>query len=326
MDSVSNTVQFWIGIFEKEEGFDDTETFDPSVRDVAGSIEISVPYENHDHTETDLSNKSKKRSCSESGSNTRKKGKKELIADWKKVPPNYDFSDESNTSKINYETAVRPLEGLSPVEVFEEFLSSSYLEHILTETEKYAKQWKNKIDFSLTTEELKTFIGFLIFSGNHALSSERGYWSDEEDLMVPIVKNLMARNRYLEIKSMIHFADNNESKSQANDRAFKIQKLITEMNANFQKWGIFDKYLSINEMMIRYYGHHYFKQYIKGKSIRFGYKMWALCGKNGYYYNFDLYCGKEVVDAASTMVLSKEPLGTRVVKKCFSQLLITRVI
>ncbi|GFY78010.1 uncharacterized protein TNIN_282831 [Trichonephila inaurata madagascariensis] len=38
-----------------EEGFDDTETLDPSVRDVAGSIEISVPYENHDdQRETDL--------------------------------------------------------------------------------------------------------------------------------------------------------------------------------------------------------------------------------------------------------------------------------
>ncbi|GFY75586.1 uncharacterized protein TNIN_157531 [Trichonephila inaurata madagascariensis] len=164
--------------FTDEEGFDDTETLDPSVRDVAGSIEISVPYENHDHRETDLLNKSKKRSCLESGSNTRKKGKKELIANWKKVPPNYNFSDESNASKINYETA---------------------------------------------------------------------------------------------------------------------------------KWGIFDKHLSIDEMMIRYYGHHYFKQYIKGKPIRFGYKMWALCGNNGYCYNFDLYSSKEVVDASSTVVLSKSP-------------------
>ncbi|GFY69817.1 uncharacterized protein TNIN_354321 [Trichonephila inaurata madagascariensis] len=102
-----------------EEGFGDTETLDPSVRGVAGSIEISVPYENHDdHRETDLSNKSKKRSCSESGSNTCKKGKKELMADWKKVPPNYNFSEEINASKINYETSVSTLEGLSPVEGF----------------------------------------------------------------------------------------------------------------------------------------------------------------------------------------------------------------
>ncbi|GFW27355.1 uncharacterized protein TNCV_2832551 [Trichonephila clavipes] len=70
-----------------EEGFDDTETLDPSVRDVVGSIEISVPYENHDdHREADLSNKSKKRSCSESGSNTRKKGvKREKKAEKNKI-------------------------------------------------------------------------------------------------------------------------------------------------------------------------------------------------------------------------------------------------
>ncbi|GFW77988.1 uncharacterized protein TNCV_2490321 [Trichonephila clavipes] len=84
-----------------EEVFDDTETLDPSVRDVAVSIKICVPYEKHDdHRETDLSNKSKKRSCSESGSNTRKKGKRELIADWKKVLTNHNSSDESNASKI----------------------------------------------------------------------------------------------------------------------------------------------------------------------------------------------------------------------------------
>ncbi|GFX43933.1 piggyBac transposable element-derived protein 2 [Trichonephila clavipes] len=248
-----------------EEGFDDTETLDPSVRDVADSIEIFVPYKNHDdHREANLSNKT-----------------------------------------------VSTLEGLLPIEVFEEFLSPTYLEHILTETEKYAKQWENKPDFSLTTEELKAFIGFLILSGYHTLSSERDYWSDEV-LMVPRVKNSMTRNRYLEIKSMIHFANNNEAKSQANDRAFKIQKLITEMNRNFRNGEFLT---SIDKMMIRYYGHHYFKQYIKGKPIRFGYKMWALCGNNGYCYNFDLYCGKEVVEAASTVVISKEPLRTRVVKK-----------
>ncbi|GFS39256.1 hypothetical protein TNIN_396361 [Trichonephila inaurata madagascariensis] len=33
------------------------------------------------------------------------------------------------------------------------------------------------------------------------------------------------------------------------------------------KWGIFDKNLSIDEMMIRYYGHRYFKQYIKDKGL-----------------------------------------------------------
>ncbi|GFS48522.1 hypothetical protein TNCV_309601 [Trichonephila clavipes] len=34
------------------------------------------------------------------------------------------------------------------------------------------------------------------------------------------------------------------------------------------KWGIFGKHLSVEEMMTRYYGHHYFRQYIKDKPVR----------------------------------------------------------
>ncbi|GFS62444.1 uncharacterized protein TNCV_1262361 [Trichonephila clavipes] len=64
-------------------------------------------------------------------------------------------------------------------------------------------------------------------------------------------------------KDLSNKTDNNEAKSQTIDRAFKIRKLIAEMNANFQKLGIFGKHLSIDEMMIRYYGHRCCKQYIK---------------------------------------------------------------
>ncbi|XP_035206798.1 piggyBac transposable element-derived protein 3-like [Stegodyphus dumicola] len=64
-------------------------------------------------------------------------------------------------------------------------------------------------------------------------------------------------------------------------------------------------------MIVRYYGHHTLKQFIKSKSkpIRFGYKLWALCSNDGYCYNFALYCGKET----NTSESDKLPLGTKVV-------------
>ncbi|KAG8234996.1 hypothetical protein J437_LFUL013876 [Ladona fulva] len=46
----------------------------------------------------------------------------------------------------------------------------------------------------------KIFLGILIFSGYHTLPSERDYWSDQEDLGVPLVRDAMSRNTYLEIK------------------------------------------------------------------------------------------------------------------------------
>ncbi|KAJ8936526.1 hypothetical protein NQ318_022614 [Aromia moschata] len=43
--------------------------------------------------------------------------------------------------------------------------------------------------------------------------------------------------------------------------------------------------------MIEYYGRHGCKQYIHGKPIRFGYKVWCMNAKNGYLINFETYQG-----------------------------------
>lgn len=50
--------------------------------------------------------------------------------------------------------------------------------------------------------------------------------------------------------------------------------------------------LSYDESMIEYFGRHGCKQYIRGKPIRFGYKVWSLNTPNGYLINFDIYQGK----------------------------------
>ena len=31
---------------------------------------------------------------------------------------------------------------------------------------------------------------------------------------------------------------------------------------------------------------------MKSKPIKFGYKIWSLCGNDGYPYHLDIYCGK----------------------------------
>jgi hypothetical protein len=46
---------------------------------------------------------------------------------------------------------------------------------------------------------------------------------------------------------------------------------------------------SIDEIMIPYYGRHSTKQFIYGKPIRFGYKVWALCASDGSGVYFEPY-------------------------------------
>lgn len=89
----------------------------------------------------------------------------------------------------------------------------------------------------------------------------------------------------------------------------KIRPLMNLVNQRFRQWGIFHRELSIDEAMIKYFGHHSAKQFIKGKPVRFGYKNWMLCSSNGYCYAFDTYCGAKNKDKSSTSM----PLGSRVV-------------
>lgn len=44
------------------------------------------------------------------------------------------------------------------------------------------------------------------------------------------------------------------------------------INVEFKKFGIFED-LSINEMIVKYYGHNSLKQFKRGKSIQFEYKF-----------------------------------------------------
>lgn len=64
------------------------------------------------------------------------------------------------------------------------------------------------------------------------------------------------------------------------------------INKKFQQHGVFHRNLSVTESMVKYFGHHPCKQFIRGKPIQFGYKNWKLCSSDGYCYAFDTYYGK----------------------------------
>ncbi|KAF2888687.1 hypothetical protein ILUMI_17486 [Ignelater luminosus] len=66
-------------------------------------------------------------------------------------------------------------------------------------------------------------------------------------------------------------------------------------------------------MIVRYYGHHSLKPFMRSKPTRFGYKLWTMCGNDGYCYKFSLYCGKETGDNQPI-----DSLGTSVVNNMLS--------
>ncbi|KAL1239687.1 Chimeric ERCC6-PGBD3 protein [Trichinella pseudospiralis] len=84
------------------------------------------------------------------------------------------------------------------------------------------------------------------------------YWSTQPDMDAQGAISCISSSRFMEIKKYLYLADN--------------QKLH----------GMFHEKLSVDESIVPYYGRHAAKLFLKGKSIRFGYKVWLLCGNDGY--------------------------------------------
>lgn len=171
------------------------------------------------------------------------------------------------------------LENKSPVEIFETLFDNEVVKLILDQSRLYASQ-HNHHCFEFEKEDLQILLGILFYSGDHSMPRESMYWQMDEDTRTPIVANNMSRNRFFEIKKYIHLPDNGNLDSR--DKMAKIRPLMNLLCQKFQKWGFMHEKLSVDEAMIKYFGHHSSKQFIRGKPVRFGFKNWMLTSSCGY--------------------------------------------
>ena len=103
--------------------------------------------------------------------------------------PQVDFSDKT------------------PVEVLNFFLDDELYDHLRRETRRYT-QWSGRNVQEPSIAELKAVVAILFLSGYHGLPSRRDFWSADPDLHVEFVARIISRNRFDDILSVLHFADN----------------------------------------------------------------------------------------------------------------------
>ncbi|CAH2095726.1 unnamed protein product [Euphydryas editha] len=116
----------------------------------------------------------------------------------------------------------------------------------------------------------------------------------------------MSRHRFRDIKRNLHLV-HKDAAATSNYKMFKIRPLTDKLMQKLLQWGVFYDRISVDESMVKYYGHHPAKQFIRGKPVRFGYKNWVAASSIGYCYSFDFSCGK-------SQSQTSDPLGSRVVK------------
>jgi hypothetical protein len=230
---------------------------------------------------------------------------------WRKRNPKFDEIPQTSSRYVQEkcESLCEEIGHLPPIKIFEQFWDGVI--HLFKEnSELYARQ-KNEHSYKLADGELERFFGILMLSGYHILPSQQMYWERSEDVSVPVVQASLPRDRYLQIKKWLHAGDNDNL--DATDRLTKIRPFLDLMKKNILRWGIHSEHLSIDESMVPYFGRCGLKMFLKGKPVRFGYKIWCLCDSQGFLYNFDVYTGRK-----SNQPVQKTPLGTRVVRDMVS--------
>lgn len=195
--------------------------------------------------------------------------------------------------------------GKTPFELFLQFFDEEIMEMLVVNTNMYAHQ--NNIVVDISKQQIYRFIGILILSGYHKVPHVEHYWSTQQTLGIPIVKQALSRNNFQLIKRIFHLMDNYGI--DATDRFAKVRSLIDALNRKYMQFGVFETFLSIDEQMIPYFGRHSCKMFIRNKPIRFGFKYWALCSDSGYLYAVAPYGGSSVpydkiVGLGASVVLS----------------------
>ena len=115
------------------------------------------------------------------------------------------------------------------------------------------------------------FLTIMTFSAYNTRPQFSHYWSNDADLASSFVRDLMSRNQFRKIKSYLHVCDNEDF--ELNDKWAKLHPLIDIVNNKLIQFGAFAEHLSIDEQMVPYFGRHSCKMFIRGKPIRFGYKI-----------------------------------------------------
>lgn len=178
---------------------------------------------------------------------------------------------------------------MTPSFIFDSFWDDDVIKFTVSMTNMYASQ-KGVANFNVNPDEVRGMLAILLISGYVSLPSRRMFWEQSDDVANAAVSSIMSLNRFEEILRYLHFADN--LNLPPGDKMAKVRPLFDMMNERYMKFWPVEQDVNVDESMIPYFGRHSAKQFIRGKPIRFGFKVWCLNTRLGYLVQCDPYQGK----------------------------------
>ena len=114
---------------------------------------------------------------------------------------------------------------------------------------------------AVTPDTFLCTIGVILLSGYNQLPSKKMYWEDSPDTTSPLVTRAIRRDTFEYVLFSTHLCDNQEAQD-SDDRFFKVRPIFSLIYCQSQKYMPRSDCMSVDKMIIPYYGHHGDKQLI----------------------------------------------------------------
>lgn len=177
-------------------------------------------------------------------------------------------------------------------------MDDEVLDRLVTATTQYAEQKSHKRTMytkfkrhPLTADEMMRFLGCLLLLSINSVRNYRHAWNSKNSQYLVHLSQLLTRDRFEQIASFLHVVTASEEAQLAQHRLKKILPLQEVV-----KRKCLDLYqplqqLSIDERMVKSKTRTHFRQYIRNKPVKWGYKYWVLADPTGYTIDFNIYYG-----------------------------------
>ncbi|XP_065316689.1 piggyBac transposable element-derived protein 2-like [Gordionus sp. m RMFG-2023] len=204
---------------------------------------------------------------------------------WEKTDLNPDFPIFPTHADYNNDMKFQ-----EPIDYFELFFDNDVCQALANYFISYARLKGDHL-FQTDANEIKCYTAILLLSGYINVPRWRMLWETHSETYNWFVANSMSRNRFELLKRYTQLSDNNNPLT--GDRFGAVTPILSLLNQRYLKYARISEFISIDESMVPNYGKHSAYQFLKGKHIHVGYKIWCMCNPSGYLIQFIPYHGKE---------------------------------
>jgi hypothetical protein len=140
-------------------------------------------------------------------------------------------------------------------------------------------------------------LAITLYMGMKKQPNVKSYWMRAPSIFhCPVICKLMTRKRYIALTRCLHITNPTNYVTDRNLEGYnkmgQVRGMVDVVRGRFKVVWNLGKFLTIDEMMIRYKGTYSpVRQYMPKKPQNWGIKVWCLADSTlRYVYDIDIYC------------------------------------